>query len=119
MDQDRNHLAGNRNGFPGPAIGAAHIQRTCPVQLRLAFQFAAQFRARIVALEFAGLSSAASFGIAQPCRLQYAALLPIFDRMSGAYLRPAAGIYPGTGLLNGRKPHSALDAVAWPLLKMS
>jgi sterol desaturase/sphingolipid hydroxylase (fatty acid hydroxylase superfamily) len=49
----------------------------------------------------------------------YAALLPIFDWLSGAYLRPAPGMYPVTGLGDGRRPHSVLQAAVWPLLRQA
>ena len=49
----------------------------------------------------------------------YAALLPIFDWISGAYLRPAAGHYPATGMSDGRTLRTALQIVFWPLMARS
>jgi sterol desaturase/sphingolipid hydroxylase (fatty acid hydroxylase superfamily) len=45
----------------------------------------------------------------------YAALLPIFDLISGAYRRPTPGEYPATGLDDGARPHGLIQAVLWPL----
>jgi sterol desaturase/sphingolipid hydroxylase (fatty acid hydroxylase superfamily) len=45
----------------------------------------------------------------------YAALLPIYDVLGGAYRRPRAGEYPATGLDTGELPHSFVQAVIWPL----
>jgi sterol desaturase/sphingolipid hydroxylase (fatty acid hydroxylase superfamily) len=45
----------------------------------------------------------------------YAALLPIFDLVSGAYRRPRADEYPPTGLDTGEQPRSFVQAVIWPL----
>jgi sterol desaturase/sphingolipid hydroxylase (fatty acid hydroxylase superfamily) len=45
----------------------------------------------------------------------YAALLPIFDLISGAYRRPLAEDYPATGLDSGEHPGSLVQAVTWPL----
>jgi sterol desaturase/sphingolipid hydroxylase (fatty acid hydroxylase superfamily) len=45
----------------------------------------------------------------------YAALLPIFDVLSGAYRRPAPGEFPATGLDDGAAPRSYAETVAWPL----
>jgi sterol desaturase/sphingolipid hydroxylase (fatty acid hydroxylase superfamily) len=45
----------------------------------------------------------------------YAALLPIFDVLSGAYRRPRPGEYPPTGLDTGDRPASLVQAVIWPL----
>jgi sterol desaturase/sphingolipid hydroxylase (fatty acid hydroxylase superfamily) len=45
----------------------------------------------------------------------YAALLPIFDLISGAYRRPARGEYPATGLDTAEHPRSFVQAVIWPL----
>jgi sterol desaturase/sphingolipid hydroxylase (fatty acid hydroxylase superfamily) len=45
----------------------------------------------------------------------YAALLPIFDVISGAYKAPGPGEYPATGLDNGDHPASFVQAVIWPL----
>jgi sterol desaturase/sphingolipid hydroxylase (fatty acid hydroxylase superfamily) len=45
----------------------------------------------------------------------YAALLPLFDVVSGAYRRPAPGEYPRTGLDTGAVPASFVQAVIWPL----
>ena len=47
----------------------------------------------------------------------YAALLPIFDLLSGAHFRPPAGLFPDTGLATGATPRSAFQALAWPLLR--
>jgi sterol desaturase/sphingolipid hydroxylase (fatty acid hydroxylase superfamily) len=46
----------------------------------------------------------------------FAALLPIFDWFSGTYLRPTAGVYPATGLSDGKKPRSIWQAALWPLM---
>ena len=43
----------------------------------------------------------------------FAALLPIFDVMSGSYRRPRAGQFPATGL--EETPEAATDLVTWPL----
>jgi len=45
----------------------------------------------------------------------YAALLPIFDMLFGAYRRPAPGEFPPTGLDDGAAPRSYAETVAWPL----
>ena len=45
----------------------------------------------------------------------FAALLPIFDLVSGAYRRPAWDEYPRTGLDTGAAPQSFIQAVIWPL----
>jgi sterol desaturase/sphingolipid hydroxylase (fatty acid hydroxylase superfamily) len=45
----------------------------------------------------------------------YAALLPIFDVLFGAYRRPAPGEFPATGLDDGAAPRSYAETVAWPL----
>jgi sterol desaturase/sphingolipid hydroxylase (fatty acid hydroxylase superfamily) len=45
----------------------------------------------------------------------FAALLPIFDVMTGAYHRPRDGEYPDTGLNTGTKPDSVLQALVWPV----
>jgi sterol desaturase/sphingolipid hydroxylase (fatty acid hydroxylase superfamily) len=45
----------------------------------------------------------------------FAALLPIFDVITGAYRPPAPGDYPQTGLGDEAGPASVLAALAWPL----
>lgn len=45
----------------------------------------------------------------------YAALLPVFDLLSGAYKRPCRDEYPRTGLDDGAAPRSFVQAVIWPL----
>jgi sterol desaturase/sphingolipid hydroxylase (fatty acid hydroxylase superfamily) len=45
----------------------------------------------------------------------YAALLPIFDLISGAYIQPGRDDYPATGLDTGAHPRSLFQAVVWPL----
>jgi sterol desaturase/sphingolipid hydroxylase (fatty acid hydroxylase superfamily) len=45
----------------------------------------------------------------------YAALLSIFDLVSGAYRRPGPGEYPVTGLDTGEHPRSFFQALIWPL----
>jgi len=45
----------------------------------------------------------------------YAALLPIFDVLTGAYRRPRPDEYPSTGLDTGERPDSLVQAVIWPL----
>jgi sterol desaturase/sphingolipid hydroxylase (fatty acid hydroxylase superfamily) len=45
----------------------------------------------------------------------YAALLPIFDVLSGAYRRPRPDEYPRTGLDTGDRPQSLVQALVWPL----
>ena len=45
----------------------------------------------------------------------FAALLPIFDVLSGVYVRPRRGEYPDTGLNTGAKPLTIADAILWPL----
>ena len=45
----------------------------------------------------------------------FAALLPIFDVLSGAYRRPRPGEHPPTGLADEPGPASVLEALAWPL----
>jgi sterol desaturase/sphingolipid hydroxylase (fatty acid hydroxylase superfamily) len=45
----------------------------------------------------------------------YAALLPIFDVLFGAYRRPQPGEFPATGLDDGAAPESYPETVAWPL----
>ena len=47
----------------------------------------------------------------------YAALLPIFDVVFGAYRRPRPGEFPPTGLDDGAVPTSYAETVAWPLRK--
>jgi sterol desaturase/sphingolipid hydroxylase (fatty acid hydroxylase superfamily) len=44
----------------------------------------------------------------------YAALLPIFDLVSGVYRRPHPGEYPATGLSSGECPETLLGSVIWP-----
>jgi sterol desaturase/sphingolipid hydroxylase (fatty acid hydroxylase superfamily) len=48
----------------------------------------------------------------------FAALLPVFDLISGTYWRPHPGEYPQTGLDNGEEPRSLVEAVTWPLRKL-
>jgi sterol desaturase/sphingolipid hydroxylase (fatty acid hydroxylase superfamily) len=45
----------------------------------------------------------------------FAALLPVFDVLSGVYVRPAKDEWPDTGLNNGAKPDTVWEAVIWPL----
>jgi sterol desaturase/sphingolipid hydroxylase (fatty acid hydroxylase superfamily) len=45
----------------------------------------------------------------------YAALLPIFDLLSGAYRRPRPDEYPPTGLDTGDRPATLIQALIWPL----
>jgi sterol desaturase/sphingolipid hydroxylase (fatty acid hydroxylase superfamily) len=45
----------------------------------------------------------------------FAALLPVFDLLSGAYRPPAPGYYPETGLGDEAGPASVLAALIWPL----
>jgi len=45
----------------------------------------------------------------------YAALLPIYDLVSGAYRRPRPDEFPPTGLDTGERPTSFVQAVIWPL----
>jgi sterol desaturase/sphingolipid hydroxylase (fatty acid hydroxylase superfamily) len=45
----------------------------------------------------------------------YAALLPIFDVISGAYRPPRPGEYPATGLDGGERPEAFWQALVWPL----
>ena len=45
----------------------------------------------------------------------FAALLPVFDVITGAYRAPEPGYYPETGLDEGESPRSVLSALAWPL----
>lgn len=45
----------------------------------------------------------------------FAALLPIFDLLSGVYVRPSKGEWPETGLNTGAKPETVWDAIVWPL----
>jgi len=44
----------------------------------------------------------------------FAALLPVFDVLTGAYRPPAAGDYPETGLSDAAGPSSVLAALIWP-----
>lgn len=45
----------------------------------------------------------------------FAALLPIFDVLSGAYRRPRPGEHPPTGLADEPGPASVMEAIVWPL----
>lgn len=45
----------------------------------------------------------------------FAALLPVFDVITGAYRPPAPGDYPATGLGDAGGPSSVLAALLWPL----
>jgi len=45
----------------------------------------------------------------------FAALLPVFDVLTGAYRAPGPGYYPETGLDEGESPRSVLSALIWPL----
>ena len=45
----------------------------------------------------------------------FAALLPVFDVLSGVYRRPAAGDYAPTGLRDGQAPSSLFQGLTWPL----
>jgi sterol desaturase/sphingolipid hydroxylase (fatty acid hydroxylase superfamily) len=45
----------------------------------------------------------------------YAALLPIFDVITGAYRPPGQDEYPATGLDTGDRPKSFLQGLLWPL----
>ena len=45
----------------------------------------------------------------------FAALLPVFDVLTGVYRRPAPGDYPQTGLGDLDGPSSVLAALVWPL----
>ncbi|HEY5336737.1 MAG TPA: sterol desaturase family protein [Rhizomicrobium sp.] len=47
--------------------------------------------------------------------VNYAALLPVFDVLSGAYRRPRLDEHTDTGLDTGDKPQSLLQAIVWPL----
>jgi sterol desaturase/sphingolipid hydroxylase (fatty acid hydroxylase superfamily) len=47
----------------------------------------------------------------------YAALLPIFDVLSGSYRRPGPGEFPASGL--DEAASSPLDMVIWPVRKMA
>jgi sterol desaturase/sphingolipid hydroxylase (fatty acid hydroxylase superfamily) len=49
--------------------------------------------------------------------VNFAALLPIFDLISGSYYRPKRDEYPATGLVSGEEPQSFVEAVVWPLRK--
>jgi sterol desaturase/sphingolipid hydroxylase (fatty acid hydroxylase superfamily) len=49
------------------------------------------------------------------CDVNFAALLPIFDVISGTYYRPKKDEYPATGLGTGQEPQSLVEAVTWPL----
>ncbi len=46
--------------------------------------------------------------------VNFAALLPIFDLISGAYHAPRPGEYPDTGLDDGRAPAGLWQALVWP-----
>jgi sterol desaturase/sphingolipid hydroxylase (fatty acid hydroxylase superfamily) len=45
----------------------------------------------------------------------FAAHLPLFDVLCGAYRRPMPGDYPPTGLESGPTPSNLMDALTWPL----
>lgn len=45
----------------------------------------------------------------------FAALLPVFDVITGAYRPPAPGDYPATGLCDEPSPATVTAALAWPL----
>jgi sterol desaturase/sphingolipid hydroxylase (fatty acid hydroxylase superfamily) len=45
----------------------------------------------------------------------FAAVLPVFDVLTGAYRPPAPGDYPETGLGDAEGPSSVLSALVWPL----
>ena len=45
----------------------------------------------------------------------FAAILPIFDVISGAYCAPAPDEYPATGLDDGDRPAGFIEGVLWPL----
>jgi sterol desaturase/sphingolipid hydroxylase (fatty acid hydroxylase superfamily) len=45
----------------------------------------------------------------------FAALLPVFDVLSGVYRPPPLGDYPETGLGPGEGPAGVLSALIWPL----
>jgi sterol desaturase/sphingolipid hydroxylase (fatty acid hydroxylase superfamily) len=49
----------------------------------------------------------------------FAALMPVFDILTGAYRRPEAGYYPETGLDEGEGPRSLLSALIWPLRRQA
>ena len=49
--------------------------------------------------------------------VNFAALLPIFDLVSGTYYRPKRDEYPATGLATGEEPRSFIEVVTWPLRK--
>ncbi len=48
--------------------------------------------------------------------VNFAALLPIFDVISGAYVAPRPGEYPDTGLDDGRAPSGIWQALTWPVV---
>jgi sterol desaturase/sphingolipid hydroxylase (fatty acid hydroxylase superfamily) len=45
----------------------------------------------------------------------FAALLPIFDVLTGAYRKPRPGEHPPTGLADEPGPASVMEALVWPL----
>ena len=45
----------------------------------------------------------------------YAAILPIFDVLSGAYRQPRPDEYPATGLDTGERPRTLIQAILWPV----
>ena len=47
--------------------------------------------------------------------VNFAALLPIFDLISGTYYRPKEAEYPATGLDTGEEPRNFVEVVTWPL----
>jgi sterol desaturase/sphingolipid hydroxylase (fatty acid hydroxylase superfamily) len=47
--------------------------------------------------------------------INFAALLPIFDVLSGTYRPASPGERPATGLDTGETPREALDAIVWPI----
>jgi sterol desaturase/sphingolipid hydroxylase (fatty acid hydroxylase superfamily) len=49
----------------------------------------------------------------------FAALLPVFDVLTGAYRAPEAGYYPETGLDEGESPRGVLSALIWPLRRQA
>jgi sterol desaturase/sphingolipid hydroxylase (fatty acid hydroxylase superfamily) len=50
--------------------------------------------------------------------VNFAAVLPIFDLISGAYHAPRPGEYPDTGLDDGRAPAGLWQALIWPAVYM-
>jgi sterol desaturase/sphingolipid hydroxylase (fatty acid hydroxylase superfamily) len=45
----------------------------------------------------------------------FAAILPVFDVLTGAYRGPRPGDFPRTGLVDEPGPSGLLEAIAWPL----